>query len=83
MRILLLSTADTDLLAARASGADYRLANPRGSPPTRCPPCSTGSPSSSYACSAAARRGRTASPRCSPPVCRRSCSAVRRYPTPS
>ncbi|MER7458673.1 cobaltochelatase subunit CobN [Micromonospora sp. NPDC126480] len=28
MRILLLSTADTDLLAARASGGDYRLANP-------------------------------------------------------
>ena len=28
MRILLLSTADTDLLAARACGADYRLANP-------------------------------------------------------
>ncbi|RQW86069.1 cobaltochelatase subunit CobN, partial [Micromonospora globispora] len=28
MRILLLSTADTDLLAARASGAGYRLANP-------------------------------------------------------
>ena len=28
MRILLLSTADTELLAARASGADYRLANP-------------------------------------------------------
>jgi len=28
VRILLLSTADTDLLAARASGADYRLANP-------------------------------------------------------
>ncbi|MFI6264913.1 cobaltochelatase subunit CobN [Micromonospora sp. NPDC051006] len=28
MRTLLLSTADTDLLAARASGADYRLANP-------------------------------------------------------
>ncbi|MDG4810313.1 cobaltochelatase subunit CobN [Micromonospora sp. WMMD1120] len=28
MRVLLLSTADTDLLAARASGADYRLANP-------------------------------------------------------
>ena len=26
--ILLLSTSDTDLLAARASGADYRLANP-------------------------------------------------------
>ncbi|MEV5693874.1 cobaltochelatase subunit CobN [Micromonospora globbae] len=28
MHILLLSTSDTDLLAARASGADYRLANP-------------------------------------------------------
>ncbi|WP_328416304.1 cobaltochelatase subunit CobN [Micromonospora sp. NBC_00389] len=28
MRILLLSTADTDLLAARSSDADYRLANP-------------------------------------------------------
>jgi cobaltochelatase CobN len=28
VRILLLSTADTDLLAARASDADYRLANP-------------------------------------------------------
>ncbi|MGB2567189.1 cobaltochelatase subunit CobN [Micromonospora citrea] len=28
MRILLLSTADTDLLAARAGAADYRLANP-------------------------------------------------------
>ncbi|WP_419993880.1 cobaltochelatase subunit CobN [Streptomyces boninensis] len=26
--VLLLSTADTDLLAARASGADYRIANP-------------------------------------------------------
>ena len=26
--ILLLSTADTELLAARASGADYRVANP-------------------------------------------------------
>ena len=26
--IVLLSTSDTDLLSARASGADYRLANP-------------------------------------------------------
>ena len=26
--LLLLSTSDTDLLSARASGADYRLANP-------------------------------------------------------
>ena len=33
MRILLLSTADTDLLAARASGADYRLANPARTEP--------------------------------------------------
>ena len=28
MRIALLSTSDTDLLSARASGADYVLANP-------------------------------------------------------
>lgn len=34
MRILLLSTADTDLLAARASGADYRLANPARTDPS-------------------------------------------------
>ena len=31
--ILLLSTADTELLAARASGADYRVANPARIPP--------------------------------------------------
>ena len=31
--ILLLSTADTELLAARASGADYRVANPARTPP--------------------------------------------------
>ncbi|MGH3721118.1 MAG: cobaltochelatase subunit CobN [Pseudonocardiaceae bacterium] len=37
MRILLLSTADTDLLAARASGADYRLANPARTEPTELP----------------------------------------------
>ncbi len=29
--VLLLSTADTDLLAARASGAGYRIGNPRAS----------------------------------------------------
>ena len=28
MSMLLLSTADTELLAARASGADWRVANP-------------------------------------------------------
>ncbi|HEY3894586.1 MAG TPA: cobaltochelatase subunit CobN [Pseudonocardiaceae bacterium] len=37
MRILLLSTADTDLLAARASGADYRLANPARTEPAELP----------------------------------------------
>jgi cobaltochelatase CobN len=37
MRILLLSTADTDLLAARACGADYRLANPVRTEPTELP----------------------------------------------
>jgi cobaltochelatase CobN len=34
MRILLLSTADTDLLAARACSAEYRLANPARIEPT-------------------------------------------------
>ncbi|MET7708637.1 cobaltochelatase subunit CobN [Micromonospora sp. NPDC005413] len=37
MRILLLSTADTDLLAARASDADYRLANPARVPADEVP----------------------------------------------
>ncbi|PZG08910.1 hypothetical protein C1I95_29545, partial [Micromonospora craterilacus] len=37
MRILLLSTADTDLLAARASDADYRLANPARIGPAELP----------------------------------------------
>ncbi|MCA1836991.1 MAG: cobaltochelatase subunit CobN, partial [Actinobacteria bacterium] len=37
MRILLLSTADTDLLAARSCGAGYRLANPARIEPTELP----------------------------------------------
>ncbi|MEO7195434.1 MAG: cobaltochelatase subunit CobN [Pseudonocardiaceae bacterium] len=37
MRILLLSTADTDLLAARACGAGYRLANPARTEPAELP----------------------------------------------
>jgi cobaltochelatase CobN len=37
MRILLLSTADTDLLAARAADADYRLANPARIEPEALP----------------------------------------------
>jgi cobaltochelatase CobN len=37
VRVLLLSTADTDLLAARACGADYRLANPARTEPTELP----------------------------------------------
>jgi cobaltochelatase CobN len=36
--ILLLSTSDTDLLAARASGAGYRLANPARLDPPGLPP---------------------------------------------
>src|SRR6202035_811298 len=36
--VLLLSTSDTDLLAARASGADYRLANPARLPAAGLPP---------------------------------------------
>ncbi|MFD7660062.1 cobaltochelatase subunit CobN [Actinosynnema sp. NPDC059797] len=35
--ILLLSTSDTDLLSARASGADYRLANPARTAPEDLP----------------------------------------------
>jgi cobaltochelatase CobN len=37
VRILLLSTADTDLLAARACGASYRFANPARTEPTELP----------------------------------------------
>ncbi|MGH3978461.1 MAG: cobaltochelatase subunit CobN, partial [Pseudonocardiaceae bacterium] len=37
MRIVLLSTADTDLLAARASGAGYRVANPSRTEPGELP----------------------------------------------
>ncbi|MGH3982111.1 MAG: cobaltochelatase subunit CobN, partial [Pseudonocardiaceae bacterium] len=37
MQILLLSTADTDLLAARACGAGYRVANPARTEPTELP----------------------------------------------
>jgi cobaltochelatase CobN len=36
--VLLLSTSDTDLLAARASGTDYRLANPARLPAADLPP---------------------------------------------
>jgi cobaltochelatase CobN len=36
--VLLLSTSDTDLLAARASGADYQLANPARLAPGELPP---------------------------------------------
>jgi cobaltochelatase CobN len=37
VRILLLSTADTDLLAARACGADFQLANPARTEPDELP----------------------------------------------
>jgi len=37
MGVLLLSTSDTDLLSARASGADYRLANPARTPAGELP----------------------------------------------
>ncbi|WP_405495686.1 cobaltochelatase subunit CobN [Nocardia sp. NBC_00511] len=40
--ILLLSTSDTDLLSARASGADYRLANPARLLPADLPGLLTG-----------------------------------------
>jgi hypothetical protein len=76
-RIALLSTSDTDLLSARASGADYLWANPARPShttmaeaiegcdivvaPTTCAVASGGSP---------------------PPAHRWSCSAVSRPPTP-
>ena len=41
--VLLLSTSDTDLLAARASGADYRLANPARLDPAELAPLLDGS----------------------------------------
>jgi cobaltochelatase CobN len=40
--ILLLSTADTELLAARASGADYRVANPARVAPDAIPALASG-----------------------------------------
>ncbi len=40
--ILLLSTADTELLAARASGADYRVANPARVAPAAIPALAAG-----------------------------------------
>ncbi|WP_181642324.1 cobaltochelatase subunit CobN, partial [Nocardioides massiliensis] len=42
-RICLLSTSDTDLLSARASGADYRLANPARTTDSDLVACTTGS----------------------------------------
>ena len=41
--VLLLSTSDTDLLAAKASGANYRLANPARLDPADLPPLLDGS----------------------------------------
>ena len=41
--VLLLSTSDTDLLAAKASGADYRLANPARVDPADLAPLLDGS----------------------------------------
>ena len=58
--ILLLSTSDTDLLSARASGAAWRPANPRPRGPT-CPGCSPRPTSSWSASSAGAAPGRTGS----------------------
>ena len=40
--ILLLSTADTELLAARSSGADYRVANPVRVAPDAVPRLASG-----------------------------------------
>ena len=64
--VLLLSTADTELLAARGSGALYRIGQPGpGRPGRRCPRCWTACRSWWCGCSAAAGPGRRASTRCS------------------
>ena len=85
--VLLLSTADTDLLAARAAaGARYRIGNPtRVDVAEELPALARGRATSpSSGCSAASAPGRTGS-RALQGV-RRSrpcCSAARPCPTPS
>ena len=83
--VLLLSTADTDLLAARASGAPYRIGNPtrvdvdggaaRAARRARTSP--------SCGCSAANGPGRTGSRRSRRPGSRPCCWAARPCPTRS
>ena len=83
--VLLLSTADTELLAARASGAVYRTANPaRVEPDEACRRCSTASTSSCSGCSAAAGPGpRALDALLASGLPASCCSAGRPHPTPS
>lgn len=61
--VLLLSTADTDLLAARASGAGYRIGNPNRVDVTgELPRSSRARTWPSCGCSAASGPGRTGWP---------------------
>lgn len=82
--VLLLSTADTDLLAARASGASYRIGNPtRVEVGEELPGSSRARTSPSSGCWAASVPGRTGSPSSRRPLSRPSSSAARPSPTPS
>ncbi len=95
--ILLLSTADTELLAARSSGADYRTANPSQISLSAVAGDRAGDPAGAARLTAladgadlvvlrllvAARPGRRASRPCGPAGCRWLPWVVSPPPTPS
>ena len=81
--ILLLSTSDTDLLAAQASDAGYRCANPARTEPAAVAELLTDAELVIVGCSAVPPPGRPASRRCSDRACRPWCSAVKRSRMPS
>ncbi|GAB3896497.1 hypothetical protein GCM10027612_51020 [Microbispora bryophytorum subsp. camponoti] len=81
--IVLLSTSDTDLLSARASGAAFRLGNPARLAVDDLPALVEGPASWSSGCSAGGAPGRTGWTPCSRGRARWSSSAVSRPRTPS
>ena len=81
--ILLLSTSDTDLLSARASGADYRLANPARTAVDDLPALLDGVDLVVVRILGGYRAWEEGSTRCWPGRCPWSCSAASRRPTPS
>ena len=81
--ILLLSTSDTDLLSARASGADYRLANPARIGPDDLPDLVAGADIVVVRILGGYRMWQAASTRCSLAGCRWWRSAASRPRTPT